>query len=855
MGAAASSRRQVPRVSSAPPRGRSKPKVLVNGSSRRPASSENNSIYGDNNRNGKNDAGVDSAALWKIEQRRRQAGRNNGEISGDDTQSIDTDPATLHILNAVKEADNLPDEKATMKLQLLRSCYPYLEQVPPRRFDHLAVLVYQKEGDVYFTQGDVESAKTTYSRAIQIAETRVARGEKEIYMVLKRYVLAMVGMARIWYEQERKTTGFTFAKKDLEIDVSLDESMASISSCESSILSDTSIFSLNQEILKSMAPKAPRRRVGPAVNVVRLLRPTILKTHYTAEDDFVLRSQMARELKASPCELLLLRCIEVVEIGHRRQSELLIPALIELAQIYEDLALYNRSLLLVRRCLGILSVVYDYDHPWIIQLRRRADYLMECMDEKLKDGMATKIQATWKMYKAMCQLEEKLGRPVTRHVLIPKSYQNSNAGPDFLKDFVNDLPEGTVLYGTGDADGPLGEALREINGSMQDRSDKTPSPINSSPKNSREPTPDLRDQRTPSSLRRSTHMGKGSSPTGMNIEETRDPAISAVYPAVKHGDQPSVNTMFIPNARVVSTVQDTLTDTQMQDTEYGGVLTIRTTTVTRTITEQEVGSDEESSFDEEEEVIEEREPMDERELMRDEEYPTEEQEIKTGRQEVVKDHVVVVVEEREVIRDKEIPEDDDPMEEQEIKTGRREVVEEHVVVVQEREVIRDEEDPEEEEEEKEENEDNDEPMEAEEPAEEPSVIEEEVIQEEVEEYDDGSAVRRVVETHREVIVEDGNPPIQIEEKKIYEVTATTVAPQKLLSENSVDTTDIAPRDEAGSRLTKRYSSSTNETSSELSVEGALHAESTAESASVESGQGSQGGTRRMRAWKASPEEE
>lgn len=52
---------------------------------------------------------------------------------------------------------------------------------------------------------------------------------------------------------------------------------------------------------------------------------------------------------------------------------------------------------------------------------------------------------------------------------------------------------------------------------------------------------------------------------------------------------------------VVYTVQDTYTDTQAHETDCGGVLTIRTTTVTRTITERLVRSDEdEDSSDEEE---------------------------------------------------------------------------------------------------------------------------------------------------------------------------------------------------------------------------------------------------------------
>lgn len=53
---------------------------------------------------------------------------------------------------------------------------------------------------------------------------------------------------------------------------------------------------------------------------------------------------------------------------------------------------------------------------------------------------------------------------------------------------------------------------------------------------------------------------------------------------------------------VVYTVQDTHTDTHAHETEYGGVLTIRTTTVTRTITERLVRSDEDEDSSEEDEM-------------------------------------------------------------------------------------------------------------------------------------------------------------------------------------------------------------------------------------------------------------
>nr|CCD15033.1 unnamed protein product [Trypanosoma congolense IL3000] len=486
---------------------------------------------------------VSGSALFAI----RDAHAKNTTKKKEATNRVDdefhvadeTDKVTLHILNAVKEAERLPVESGSLKLQLLHDCYPLLEQAPANRVDHLAVLVYQKEGDVLVTQGDVESAKTVYARAIQIAETCVARGEKEMYMVLKRYVLAMVGMARIWYEQERNTVGFTFANNNIQGGPSLEDSFGSSASFASSILSDSSVFSLNQEVLKSIAPKAPRRRIGPKVSAVKIPHPKVVKPTYTTEDDFVLRSQMTRELKASPCELLLLRCIEVIEIGHRRQSELLIPALVELAQIYEELHLYNRALLLVRRCLGILCVVYDYDHPWIIQLRQRADYIIRRREHWSKESSAIKIQATWKMYRAMCMLENALGRAVTRHVWVPPPPATTNCDVAFLTNFLNDLPEGVVLDGAEDGSGC----------------------------------------RTPE--------------TGPSIPVTHGSYSVEVSPASMRRQQTfatSPNTLMVRDSRIVSASQNTNTDTTLQETPQGGVITIRTTTTHRTVTEQVVDS-------------------------------------------------------------------------------------------------------------------------------------------------------------------------------------------------------------------------------------------------------------------------
>ncbi|CBZ31426.1 hypothetical protein LDBPK_040880 [Leishmania donovani] len=70
------------------------------------------------------------------------------------------------------------------------------------------------------------------------------------------------------------------------------------------------------------------------------------------------------------------------------------------------------------------------------------------------------------------------------------------------------------------------------------------------------------------------------------------PAVATTQPSSTFQDQKPV----------VYTVQNTTTDTHTHETEYGGVLTIRTTTVTRTITERLVASDEDDDSSENGEV-------------------------------------------------------------------------------------------------------------------------------------------------------------------------------------------------------------------------------------------------------------
>jgi tetratricopeptide (TPR) repeat protein len=503
------------------------------------------------------------------------------------------DPTSLRVLQLIQQADGVPQSNPAEKLRVLRQCYPLLEEVPKERFDQLAVTVYQQEGDIYYQQMDIQNAKDTFSRAITLAEKRVARQDTDMYMVLKRYVLAMIGMARIWYDHERDHQGFRFVdhkhpKVPAADGNNSDDGNSSLSSLESSLSSDGgSVFSLNEAILRSMAPRPPRRQTGPLFKRLKLKAPHTLKNaQYDREDEFVLHSRMTRELVASPCELLLLRCCEVVQIGHNAQSELLIPPQIELAQIYEDLALYSRALLLVRRCLGILCSVYDYDHPWVIQLMQRADRLKALHDEQLRNEMATKIQATWKMHKAMQALADALGHPVKRHQWIPRKYRTT-PDLDYLGDFVGDLPE----------DQPLGEeSVPPTEGDDNMADPRTwqvvpqPAPVPEAPLSSDRP-------------RRDTSYDSAESQPPYPGAELQPPYPGALvrYTPTEHREGGDTFTTMVSNANVVGTTQDTQTDTNVQHTDFGDLLTVRTTTVTKTITEDLAHSDDNDEEDEEEE--------------------------------------------------------------------------------------------------------------------------------------------------------------------------------------------------------------------------------------------------------------
>lgn len=94
------------------------------------------------------------------------------------------------------------------------------------------------------------------------------------------------------------------------------------------------------------------------------------------------------------------------------------------------------------------------------------------------------------------------------------------------------------------------------------------------------------------------YAGSSGSAGNGSVSAHRSPS----YPAApsQHQPQPPLLQRDEADSRsTVYTVQNTTTDTHANETEYGGVLTIRTTTVTRTITEQLVASDEDTDSSDE----------------------------------------------------------------------------------------------------------------------------------------------------------------------------------------------------------------------------------------------------------------
>lgn len=124
-------------------------------------------------------------------------------------------------------------------------------------------------------------------------------------------------------------------------------------------------------------------------------------------------------------ELALLRCVELIELGDHRQSELLLLPLLELGRIYETLHVYNRAVMVIRKAIGILCIRYGYDHLRVPDLNARCDRLMILRDDQLREEAAVKLQSLARMIAEMRKLSATLNRPVVRHVLMPRKLQEA----------------------------------------------------------------------------------------------------------------------------------------------------------------------------------------------------------------------------------------------------------------------------------------------------------------------------------------------------------------------------------------------------------------------------------------------
>lgn len=385
------------------------------------------------------------------------------------------DSNTKSFMRLILECDSMPDSRVNEKLVHVLEAKKLLTASNPRLLFQLIVNV--REGECYLLKNSHTDAKKCFLEAITRAEKKIASEKKEMYLVLSEYVRAMIGLSRVWYTEEKESKGFSFTnpknrnvspvaegailssdRKNPEPvgetasirsvnDSRLEEARAaSIVSLNNSVSSDGgSVFSLSYHLLKAMLPKDEPRAAVSQLHQVSLKSPHVdVNTAYLheVEEAFVLQNSMKRELLASPCELLLLRCCEVLELMQCKETELLIDVLAELAELYKNLSLFSRGIMLLRRCIGICITAFDYDHPRVVELQGKINDYHELSCAPKRDIMATKIQSVWRMYMCMCALEEKLGHPVHRHVsLEDMGLEHSKNNDGFLDEFLLGEPE------------------------------------------------------------------------------------------------------------------------------------------------------------------------------------------------------------------------------------------------------------------------------------------------------------------------------------------------------------------------------------------------------------------------------
>lgn len=159
----------------------------------------------------------------------------------------------------------------------------------------------------------------------------------------------------------------------------------------------------------------------------------------------------ARAEDYTKCEMLLVRCIETIEGGHNRRSDLLVEPLSLLAELYEQLGMYARAELLCRRMKGIMIVQYGHDHPGLAELNVRIDGLTGLREEKAVTTAAVRIQNIFRMRRCMEAVGKRLGKPMKRHRLIASNKVEASRKGGFLADYCNKIPAGNEAGHIADA--------------------------------------------------------------------------------------------------------------------------------------------------------------------------------------------------------------------------------------------------------------------------------------------------------------------------------------------------------------------------------------------------------------------
>ena len=159
-------------------------------------------------------------------------------------------------------------------------------------------------------------------------------------------------------------------------------------------------------------------------------------------------SDKKRQKEFSKCEMVLLRCIETVEEGHNRRSDLLIAPIMMLVGLYEQLSLVGRAEMLLRRCQGIYIVNFGHDDPNLIVTNRKLEELMMKRDALQIQKVAVKLQSVFRMHKAMKRVGLMLHKKLARHELVPPAQRRKEMTDEgFLEQLCSELQEGSVNVG------------------------------------------------------------------------------------------------------------------------------------------------------------------------------------------------------------------------------------------------------------------------------------------------------------------------------------------------------------------------------------------------------------------------